>query len=407
VAGSIGDFVWWDIDKDGNQDGGSEPGIGGVTVFLYDNANGTGAAIATTTTLASGYYVFPGLGTGTYSVKIDPAEFNSGGTLENWLGSPANAGGVADTADSDADPTTHLIQSISINPVTGGLAQNNPTNDFGFFKNSGHTVTKARVTDPTSTGVRINEPISFTITVANTGKTWLDVVPISDTFNSLYIQFLSANINGVNTPPDITVTNGVTITRQWNDITGASQLAPGASIVLNVVFVGVGDTTLLPVQAPCVTAQFSCNLVSTTKSNGEGPTADPDGPGPLQPLEVIPPEKSNAPVKVVNPTAIALADYGAEVTQTSVTVRWTTVNESEIVGFDVYRIDNTRSSVLVGHVAAAKPGQPSGSTYSLTDSNAVYGASYVYVLEAQLFGGGKNTETLANTNWLWLANIVR
>jgi len=122
---------------------------------------------------------------------------------------------------------------------------------------------------------------------------------------------------------------------------------------------------------------------------------------------VIPPQKSHAPVKVVNPTAIALADYGADVTQSSVTVRWTTVNESEISGFDVYRIDNARNSVLVGHVEADKPGQPSGSTYSLTDSKAVYGASYTYVLEAQLFGGGKNTETLATTSWLWLANIVR
>ena len=407
VAGLIGDKIWWDIDKDGNQDGGSEPGIPGVTIFLYSTPDGTGSPLATTTTDANGIYTFTGLGADTYSIRIDPLEFGSGGTVQNWLGSPANAGSVADTADSDANPITHLIQNIVIDPVAGGTAQNDTTQDIGFFQNSGHTVTKARVTDPTSTGVRVNEPISFTITVVNTGTTWLDTVPVSDTFNSLYIQFLSANISGVNASPNITVTDGVTITRQWNDITGAGQLAPGATIVLNVFFVGVGDTTLLPIQAPCVTAQFSCNVVSTTSPTGDGPTVDPDGPGPLPPQENVPPKESNAPVKVVNPTGIALANYSADITQTSVTVRWTTVNESEISGFDVYRIDSARASVHIGHVDAQKAGQSTGTTYSLTDNGAAYGASYTYVLEAHLFGGGKNVETLANTRWLWLANIVR
>jgi hypothetical protein len=62
--------------------------------------------------------------------------------------------------------------------------------------------------------------------VVNTGTTWLAEVPISDTFDTSYIQFLSANIGGVNTPPDSTVTNAPMQTKQWNDITGAGSLAP-------------------------------------------------------------------------------------------------------------------------------------------------------------------------------------
>jgi hypothetical protein len=46
--------------------------------------------------------------------------------------------------------------SITIEPVSG--TQHSLTNDFGFYKNSGHTITKTRITDPTGTGVRINEP---------------------------------------------------------------------------------------------------------------------------------------------------------------------------------------------------------------------------------------------------------
>ncbi len=408
-SGSIGDFVWWDIDKNGRQDSG-EPGINDVTVRLYSNATCTGSPTTSVNTAnggspaTDGFYQFTGLGQGTYCVEIHPNEFTSGGTLENWFASPQNAAG--DTIDSDGDLTSKRITNITINPV-GGPA-NDPTNDFGFYKNSGHTVTKVRTSDLSGTGVRINEPISFTVTVVNTGTTWLDVVPISDTYNTNYIQFVSANILGVNTPPTSNQVNAPFETKFWSDITGAGTLAPGASIVLNMVFVGVGDTTLLPPQTPCTQQQFTCNQVSTSTALGAGPSADPDGPGgPLPPSEVIPPKKSDAPAKVVNPTAVALADYGAAITPSSVTLRWTTVNESEISGFDVYRIDSSRASVLVGHLDAQKPGQPSGAAYSLTDSNAAWGVSYTYVLEAQMFGGGKESQTIAKTSYLWLANVAR
>lgn len=417
-AGSIGDFVWWDIDKDGRQDSG-EPGINDVTVRLFSNGTctaGAGQPVQTTTTAnggtpaVDGYYNFGGLGTGTYCVEILASEFTTGGTLENWLASPKDQ--APDAEDSDGDLTTRRITNISINPVSG--TQDDPTNDFGFYKNSGYTLSKQRVTDPSGTGVRINEPISFTITVVNTGTTWLSEVPISDTFNTTYIQFLSASINGVNTPPNFTVTATPTETKQWTDITGSGMLAPGQSIVLVVNFVGVGDTTTLPAQAPCTAVQNACNQASTKTPAGIGPKADPDGPtGPLGDnnppgdYEQLLPKDSNAPVKVVNPTAVALADFGAAVTPTSVTVRWTTINESEISGFDVYRIDNSRASVLIGSVAAQKPGQTAGANYSLTDSNALFGASYTYVLEAHMFSGGKESQTIANTRYVWLALTVR
>lgn len=56
--GSIGDYVWNDLDGDGNQDS-TETGISGVTVNLYEDSNnngtidaGTDALVASTTTLA-------------------------------------------------------------------------------------------------------------------------------------------------------------------------------------------------------------------------------------------------------------------------------------------------------------------------------------------------------------------
>ncbi len=64
--GSIGDFVWLDYDKDGNQDTG-EPGLKGIYVDLIYNGN----VIATTVTDANGNYTFTGLKYGDYTVRVE------------------------------------------------------------------------------------------------------------------------------------------------------------------------------------------------------------------------------------------------------------------------------------------------------------------------------------------------
>ena len=77
-TGSIGDFVWRDLDHDGVQDGGAETGIANITVRLYEDSNGNGvidagdALVATTSTDADGNYLFTGLYVGTAS---NPARY--------------------------------------------------------------------------------------------------------------------------------------------------------------------------------------------------------------------------------------------------------------------------------------------------------------------------------------------
>ena len=87
-AASIGDRVWADRNGNGQQDG-PEPGIGGVIVRLLST---TGAVLATTTTDASGFYLFDGLRPGDYVVRFNtPAGHTA--TLQN-VGN--------DDSDSDA-----------------------------------------------------------------------------------------------------------------------------------------------------------------------------------------------------------------------------------------------------------------------------------------------------------------
>ncbi len=110
--GSIGDFVWDDLDADGVQNAG-EPGISAVDVELRD---GSGAVVGTTTSAADGSYSFTDLDPGDYTVTFTAP----GGAAPT----AADAGGN-DLADSDIDPSG--VVSVSI--VT---SENNSSIDAGF-----------------------------------------------------------------------------------------------------------------------------------------------------------------------------------------------------------------------------------------------------------------------------------
>lgn len=92
---SLGDRVWRDDNADGIQNG-TEPGVAGITVSLY---NGSGTLIGTTTTDAYGYYLFDNLVAGTYTVGFTlPANYTF--TQQN-----TTAGDGSGTA-TDSDPIT-------------------------------------------------------------------------------------------------------------------------------------------------------------------------------------------------------------------------------------------------------------------------------------------------------------
>jgi hypothetical protein len=95
--GSIGNYVWHDVNGNGLQDDDfqddANAGIANVTVNLY---NSTHTYTRTTQTAPSGYYIFNNLEPGDYYVEfVLPTGYEF---------SPPDQGG--DDVDSDADPTT-------------------------------------------------------------------------------------------------------------------------------------------------------------------------------------------------------------------------------------------------------------------------------------------------------------
>lgn len=113
---SIGDFVWKDSNRNGIQDAG-EVGVGNVTVHLMDCA---GNVLASTTTDASGHYLFSGLTSGNYNIQfVLPT---------GYAFSPANQGGDA-TKDSDADPATGLTACTTLDNGEADMSW-----DAGIYK---------------------------------------------------------------------------------------------------------------------------------------------------------------------------------------------------------------------------------------------------------------------------------
>ncbi|HXH19687.1 MAG TPA: SdrD B-like domain-containing protein, partial [Chitinophagales bacterium] len=101
----IGDFVWHDLDADGQQDAG-EPGISGVTVKLYDAD--TDSLLATDITDSEGYYLFDGLDLGNYYII-----FLHSTAPDGLLPTLSDVGN--DDTDSDADVITGKTGIYTLN----------------------------------------------------------------------------------------------------------------------------------------------------------------------------------------------------------------------------------------------------------------------------------------------------
>ena len=121
--GSLGDTLFSDANSDGDQDPG-EPGLAGVTVQLWKDANGDGVFNNTLDTLigskvtdGSGQYLFTGLSAGIYFASVD----NTQAALSGYTATTSDQETGANAAGTQLERT--LVAGAS-----------NLTADFGYNK---------------------------------------------------------------------------------------------------------------------------------------------------------------------------------------------------------------------------------------------------------------------------------
>jgi hypothetical protein len=169
--GSIGDYVWQDLNYNGIQDDGAASGINGVQILLTGiNVYGQPVSMIATTANAPstgnpGYYQFAGLCAGNYTVSINATTVPAGLIPT----SPLSANG------------NDLVPNDSNNPIGATLSlgtdnDSNQTIDFGYvMATPGIVVTKA-CTDASAAG----QPINFSAVITNTGNETLNNITCSD-----------------------------------------------------------------------------------------------------------------------------------------------------------------------------------------------------------------------------------
>lgn len=197
--GAIGDFAFWDLNKNGIQDVG-ETGAANVGVQLLQN----GAVINSTTTNAQGFYQFSNVVPGNYSLKFTAAN----GSLITSQDQGAN-----DALDSDADPSTGLTAVFAV-----ASGQSDLTHDVGLLPID---LSIAKSVDNPTPAVGSN--VTFTITLSNAAG-------YSQGTGILVSDVLPAGLTLVSSSPAAGSTYN-TGTGVWN----VGTLASGASTTLTIV----------------------------------------------------------------------------------------------------------------------------------------------------------------------------
>lgn len=415
ITGDAGDVFILRWDEDANfsdgyegtvkfQSGGAIVPLGGLTPANFVHVAGVLNSSGGGSTPASPYPQGPRYNNGLGSLIVNGSDFSGGGFFTGyWLttGDPAdgNNGSLSNgifvggwytlndnfsmtsgTSGVYVEPSPCLPGEIyNLASVSANGTDPNQTNDDDFtctYVTPVPTYTLSKVLNSISP-IRNGETISFTIRITNTGTVTLTTVPLTDTYDTAYMTYVGSTPNSEDQINDGTL--------NWGDLTqsGAkgfnADLAPGQSFSVIVNFVGRADTTGLPAQAPCTVFGHTCNVATVSAAK-----YDPDGPGGVGEQGPLPPKSAWDDVQIIVPTAIALSDRVVSYTGGAVELSWRTANESDLIGFHIYRSENGGEAVRLTDalLSAQKPGQSDGAIYAYTDARSVEtGKRYRYVLE--------------------------
>ncbi len=213
--------------------------------------------------------------------------------------------------------------------------------------------------------VRVGDMVSFTIRITNTGDGWVDILPLTDTYDKNYLQYDHASPASDDNNDDGVI--------NWSDILpGNNMLAHNQSTSVIVYFIGKDDTSNLPPDGR-----------TENRASTNGPRVDPDGPtGPTGATLPVDDDEDTARVKLIIPTGVTVVDAQAAVMGADVSLQWATLSEANILGFNLWRRHGSGRAVRVNTalLPARYAGQMASGSYRFLDHPLLPGY-YDYTLE--------------------------
>ena len=240
LPGTIGDFVYSDLNGNGVQDPGETVGVGGVTLTLRNQA---GTVVATTTTNAAGAYQFANITPGNYTVTAS-APTGSRVTTPTPIAVTLGSGQTIDTADFGVFVQTGTLGDRVFNDIDNNGIQNGTepglagvTVTLTGTDATGNSVNQTTTTSATGTysftGLPASNAGGYTVTISNLAAGFTPTTPTGAPSLSQTVVFpAGANIDtvdfGVRQPP-ATIGNLI-----FNDLNGNGVADPGDTGIAGV-----------------------------------------------------------------------------------------------------------------------------------------------------------------------------
>ena len=178
AGGAVGDRVWLDVDGNGDDNGGTEPGLSNIKIVLFEEVGGVDIVVDSTVTDTNGNYFFRDLPPGTYFTDVADATVPAGLTLSGGTDPSASvvitSNEVFDTLDFGYEhvPTAG---TATVGDLVWLDADNDGTLDAGEMGLGGVTVA---LTDTTLVDVLGNPLVLATTLTADNGLyLFTDVLP--------------------------------------------------------------------------------------------------------------------------------------------------------------------------------------------------------------------------------------
>ena len=408
---SIGNRIWFDTNNNGIIDAG-EQGIGNITVSLFldenddDLPDDPDSPVQTVTTDADGYYRFDGLTSNNYIVRANPVNFDAGGRLERYRNTvgvnplPLDSSGASVNAENGVNTVgaMNLMQTdgiisnkLTMNGTTAPLAEPDVPST-GIYAGQGALDSRADMT------------IDFGFyTMCLSGTLWNDTSAQGN--NDGILNYGETGIPYVRV--QLYDANGVEIPVGPDGKLGTADDAPGGSYSNssgNYSFCGLPNGTYRVVVSGSGTSSTPTSFDPDDNidhdDNGFPGTNDFAGrtvsglvtltPGNAgaqnnNTIDNTDGSTSNPTVDfgfIVAPSFVKLDGFDVFIDGAEAVIKWSTAEEFDNLGFNVYREVNGKRELINRAMIAGSSLKTTanlvatGDYYSWTDANPKSGAIY-------------------------------